>query len=109
MPGFKRMRSRSYSNSSFSSQNEPHKQTQSIGKGILSGTKIYIVPSKLGAPKISRLSKLAETHTIKLCENVEEAEVVLTAIGMQKRLERHIPSESIVSCFRYSLVLIVTI
>jgi hypothetical protein len=28
---------------------------------------------------------------------------------MQKRLERHIPSESIVSCFRYSLVLIVTI
>lgn len=39
---------------------------------------------------VAELYALAESGGAKLVGNVEEAEVVVTAIGMRKRLERHV-------------------
>lgn len=67
---------------------------------MLPGVKIYIIQTKLASPAISRLFKLVENHAGKLCKNVDEADVVITAIRMRKRLERHVPPDMIVSYFK---------
>ncbi|TCD66672.1 hypothetical protein EIP91_001090 [Steccherinum ochraceum] len=57
----------------------------------LPSIKVYIVQAKLSSAAIAELFGLAERHCEKLCSDVEEADVVVTAIGMRKRLERHVP------------------
>ena len=99
MPGFKRTRSTSGSSSS-SYNTRSHKVAKSIGKRISPGTKIYIVQAKISSPDIAKLFRLAESLTTKLCKNAEDADVIITAIGMQKRLERHIPAQQIVELLR---------
>ncbi|KAI0785852.1 Nucleotidyltransferase [Abortiporus biennis] len=54
---------------------------------------VYIVQAKLDGPAIAELFSLAERHCAKLCKDVEDADVVITAISMRRRLERHIPWE----------------
>lgn len=54
-------------------------------------TKVYIVQAKMDTPTIAELFVLAEKNCEKLCKEVEEADVVITAIGMRKRFERHVP------------------
>jgi len=65
---------------------------------------VYIVEAKLGANHtvagLSKLVKASADHA--LAENAEEADVVITGIGMRQRLERSIPAELIVRC-RYSI------
>ncbi|KDQ55259.1 hypothetical protein JAAARDRAFT_37797 [Jaapia argillacea MUCL 33604] len=56
----------------------------------LKGVKIYIVQVKLDGSVISELFHLVESSGAKLCSHAEEADVVITAIGMRKRLERHL-------------------
>lgn len=97
MPGFKRTRSRSSSVSSSNSAQRA-KRAKSSEKRLLPGIKVYIVQAKLASPTIARLFRLAEAHTSKLCKTVEEADVVITAITMRKRLERHVPPNLFVGC-----------
>lgn len=56
----------------------------------LEGLKIYIIPAKLDPEEIIKLVELAEHAGAVLCSNAESAELLITAIGMRKRLERHI-------------------
>ena len=59
---------------------------------------IYIVEVKLGANRtVAGLSKLVkESADYTLVENAEEADVVITGIGMRQRLERSVSAELIV-------------
>ncbi|CCM02941.1 uncharacterized protein FIBRA_05056 [Fibroporia radiculosa] len=57
----------------------------------LSNIKLYIVAAKLDPPVLSDLIVLAEHHAGSLCKHAVDADVIITAIGMRRRLERHIP------------------
>jgi len=61
---------------------------------------VYIVAVKLGPNRtVAGLSKLVnESADYALAKNAEEADVVVTGIGMRQRLERSISAELIVSC-----------
>lgn len=52
--------------------------------------KIYIVQAKLDPSGVSELFKLAERHADRVCSDVEDADVIITAIHMRRRLERHV-------------------
>jgi len=68
---------------------------------------VYIVAVKLGPDRtVAGLSKLVkESADYALAKNAEEADVVVTGIGMRQRLERSISTELIVSCDRPSHIL----
>ena len=61
---------------------------------------VYIVEVKLGDNHtVAGLSKLVqESADYALAKSAEEADVVITGIGMRQRLERSIAAELIVSC-----------
>lgn len=59
-------------------------------KHILKDITLHILDAKLQPDMVAELYALAESGGAKLVGNVEEAEVVVTAIGMRKRLERHV-------------------
>ncbi|GBE80869.1 hypothetical protein SCP_0305890 [Sparassis crispa] len=61
--------------------------------------KIYIVQAKLDVATISELFLLAERHTAAVCRHAEDADVIITAVSMRRRLERHVPWELAVSIF----------
>ncbi|KAH9925944.1 Nucleotidyltransferase [Epithele typhae] len=52
--------------------------------------KVYLVQAKLDAPSVGSLLSLAEHHTRGVCQDPRDADVIVTAIGMRKRLERHV-------------------
>lgn len=60
---------------------------------LLPEIKLYIIQAKLSSPRIAELFTLAERHCQKLCRDVDEADVVVTAISMRRRLERHMTWE----------------
>lgn len=66
-------------------------------KRVLKGIKIHILQAKLQPDILSELYALAESSGATLVAEAKDAEVVITAIGMRKRLERHIPWEIAVS------------
>ncbi|KAI0079811.1 Nucleotidyltransferase [Panus rudis PR-1116 ss-1] len=57
----------------------------------LPDVKVYIIQTKLDSPTIAELFGLAERNCEKICGDPEEADVIITAIRMRRRLERHIP------------------
>lgn len=61
---------------------------------------VYIVAAKLGTNHtMAGLSDLmSESTDYSLAKNAEEADVIVTGIGMRQRLKRSIPVELIVSC-----------
>ena len=54
---------------------------------------VYVVQAKIDGHVLSELFRLAERHCKRLLGDVEDADVVITAVTMRKRLERHIPWE----------------
>lgn len=58
--------------------------------------KIYIVDAKLPSETIWELTSLIESLSsssqlvLQLCTDVEESDVIITAVRMRRRLERHI-------------------
>ncbi|TBU40726.1 Nucleotidyltransferase [Dichomitus squalens] len=77
---------------SSSSRPLPAKQTKTSTAKGLPDMKIYIVQAKLDAESIATLTGLAERHS-GVCRNAEDAEVLITAVSMRRRLERHVPWE----------------
>lgn len=58
--------------------------------GILASYRVFILQAKLAHEDISELHDLAEKADADLVSSPDEADVVVTAIGMRKRLERHL-------------------
>ena len=56
-----------------------------------------MVPAKLGTAELQELHSLAERHSSGLCGGPENADVIVTAVSMRRRLERHVPWEVAVS------------
>ena len=65
----------------------------------LPSVKVYIVQAKLDVPTLIELNALAETHAERVCSNAEDADVIVTVVGMRKRLERHVPWDIAVSIY----------
>jgi len=63
---------------------------QSPAKDIFHGIQIFILQAKLDTNAVAELVTLAEQCGAKLARTIEEADVVVTAISMRKRLERHL-------------------
>ena len=59
----------------------------------LPDTKVYIVQAKLDVESIATLIALADRHTGGVCRNANDADVLITAVSMRRRLERHVPWE----------------
>ncbi|OCH93467.1 Nucleotidyltransferase [Obba rivulosa] len=57
----------------------------------LQDVKIYIVQAKLDVATISELYMLAERNADAVCRDPEDADVIVTAVHMRRRLERHVP------------------
>lgn len=99
---FKRPGPAPHASSSGLSSRDPDAASSSSKRrklSLLPAVKIYIVQAKLDSPTIAELFRLAEQNCEKLCSDPEEADVILTAIGVKKRLERHVPWEVAVSAF----------
>ncbi|KAI0667091.1 Nucleotidyltransferase [Trametes maxima] len=58
---------------------------------VLLDVKVYIVQAKLDSSMLAELFTLGERYTKGVCKNAADADVVVTAIGMRRRLERHVP------------------
>ncbi|KAL7277561.1 hypothetical protein ACG7TL_008484 [Trametes sanguinea] len=80
--------SQSESSSSFL---HPSKHFKADIKKTLPDIKVYIVQAKLDVPTIAELFGLAERHAGGVCKDASEADVILTAISMRRRFERHVP------------------
>lgn len=76
---------------------ESHPRSGSISESpgppekAIRNVKIYIVQAKLDPSGLSELFKLAEQHAERVCSDADEADVIITAIQMRRRLERHVP------------------
>ncbi|KAI0710318.1 Nucleotidyltransferase [Cerioporus squamosus] len=81
----------SQSGESSTSRPPPAKQHRSSIDKALPEVTVYIVQAKLDVATIAELFGLAERHTKGVCRNAMDADVIITAIGMRRRLERHIP------------------
>lgn len=64
---------------------------------VLPAVKIYIVQAKMDSPTVAELFTLAERHCERLCQDIEDTDVILTAITMRRRFERHVSWDLAVS------------
>lgn len=93
----KRRRSLSFdSNTSNDEENSEHEREEDI-------IKIFIVPAKLDAPTFKELNDLLDRATLrdddeqscfrgfKSVSDATKSDVIVTAIHMRQRLERHVP------------------
>ena len=117
MPTFKRTRSKvnetdsSESGGSPTIRNRSNKRTKAVENAPATNRDlrnspqqklaVYIVAVKLGPNRtVDGLSKLVEDSSdYTLAKNADEADVIVTGIGMQRRLERSISTEIIVSFY----------
>ena len=58
--------------------------------GILASHRIFILQPKLSQTDLSEIFDLADRADADVVSSPDEADIVITAIGMRKRLERHI-------------------
>lgn len=102
----KRSRSSSYATSNESDYS-PRKRQRSSADSDSSDEhprlKVYIVQAKLDPDEVARLYNLVETYSVdggldfELAPNPNDADVIVTAVRMRKRLERHVNWELAVS------------
>jgi len=69
----------------------------SASQNPLAGIKIYILQTKLSSDEIQNFIQIAESAGMSLLGDPESAQVIITAVRMRKRLERHISWETAVS------------
>ncbi|KAI0062418.1 Nucleotidyltransferase [Artomyces pyxidatus] len=93
----KRLQSNSSSSSPSPLQKRPKRppspSSSNAASNFLHGRNIYILQAKLTPATIAELFALAEKGGATVVSNPEDAEVVVTAVGMRKRLERHLDWE----------------
>ncbi|EIW53979.1 Nucleotidyltransferase [Trametes versicolor FP-101664 SS1] len=77
--------------SSSSGSPPPAKRSKASMTKSLPEIKVYLVQAKLDAAAIAELLTLGERHTKGVCENAADADIILTAISMRRRFERHVP------------------
>lgn len=75
--------------SAHSSPQCPSKRTKGA-PGILASHRIFILQAKLSHTDISEIFDLADSADADVVGSPDDADIVVTAIGMRKRLERHI-------------------
>ena len=99
-----------YPTQSSSSSSSSHLRTSQVidtgaaqGQTALSKLKIYIIQAKIDAKQISELVELVGNSDATLCTDPEESDVVITAISMRRRLERHISWDIAVSTTKCKL------
>lgn len=85
----KHTNSRSPSPSTQDSPQRPSKRAKGA-TGILTSRRIFILQAKLSHTDISEIFDLAERADADVVSSPDEADIVITAIGMRKRLERHL-------------------
>jgi DNA polymerase mu len=78
-----------FSKSTYSSPQRPSKRTKGA-PGILTSHRVFILQPKLSQTDISEIFDLAESADADIVSSPDEADIVITKIGMRKRLERHI-------------------
>ncbi|KZV99651.1 Nucleotidyltransferase [Exidia glandulosa HHB12029] len=61
-----------------------------VRQGPLSGISVYIIQPKLSASEIGQLFGLAEQLGATISSDIAKADVIVTAIAMRARLERHL-------------------
>ncbi|CDO72628.1 hypothetical protein BN946_scf184985.g47 [Trametes cinnabarina] len=76
---------------SSSSFLHPSKHFKADINKALPDIKTYIVQGKLDVQTIAELFGLAERHAGGVCKDATEADVIITAISMRRRFERHVP------------------
>ena len=79
-----------FSKSAYNSPQRPSKRTKGGPPGILASRRVFILQPKLSQIEISEIFDLAESADANIVSSPDEADVVITKIGMRKRLERHI-------------------
>jgi len=74
------------------SQGSPQRPTKRAkgAPGLLASRRIFILQAKLSQADISEVFDLAENAEADIVSSPDEADIVITAIGMRKRLERHL-------------------
>ena len=82
---FKRLASQSESSSSHPPLPKQRKTT------TLAGVSIFLIQAKLEASEVRELLGLAEQHSHRVCKTPGDADIIVTAIRMRRRLERHVP------------------
>lgn len=60
-----------------------------IQRRLLTGLKFYIISAKLTAEVVEELVQLVEINGGRMV-SVEKSDIIITAIGMRVRLERHV-------------------
>ncbi|KAI0359237.1 Nucleotidyltransferase [Trametes cingulata] len=71
----------------------PAKHFKASIQKALPDIRIYIVQAKLDVPAIAELFSLGERHTKGVCKSAADADVIITAVRMRRRFERHVPWE----------------
>ena len=80
-----------FSKSAHSSPQRPSKRTKGApAGGILASRRVFILQPKLSQTDISEIFDLAESADADIVGSPDEADIIITKIGMRKRLERHI-------------------
>src|SRR5579863_3101727 len=85
--------------SAESSPERPGKRTKGAS-GILASHRIFILQTKLSHADICEVFDLAEKADADVVSTPDEADILITAIGMRKRLERHLDWNLAVSLSR---------
>lgn len=79
-----------FSKSAHGSPQRPSKRTKGAPGGILASRRVFILQPKLSQTDISEILDLAESADADIVGSPDEADIIITKIGMRKRLERHI-------------------
>ncbi len=85
--------SESLESSRSPSRPPPTKQrkTSTASTNALADIKVFIVQAKLDVGTLASLVGLADRETGGVCKNAQDADVIITAVSMRRRLERHVP------------------
>ena len=67
------------------------RKTSSTAAKALPDTKVFIVQAKMDMRTLASLVGLADRETGGVCKNAKDADVIVTAVSMRRRLERHVP------------------
>jgi DNA polymerase IV len=78
-----------FSKSAHGSPQRPFKRIKGA-PGILASHRVFILQPKLSQTDISEIFDLAESADAVIVGSPDEADIIVTKIGMRKRLERHV-------------------